>query len=141
MEDTRDIILSHKLLFIETINNCIQRYNLEESAALLLAGAGVLLEQLEGSLARLVALAGQVLKSLLASHHLLAANNATMLVLDKVLLLETTGRVLGRAMEHLGLGTSRHFKLGHLILVAAILSAGEAGLDTKMTRCVGEDNC
>lgn len=47
-----------------------------------------------------------------------------MLVLDEVLLLEATGRVLRRAVEYLGLGTSRHFKLGHLILVAAILSAG-----------------
>jgi hypothetical protein len=28
--------------------------------------------------------------------------------------------VLGRAMENLGLGTSGNFKLGHLILVAAI---------------------
>ena len=87
----------------------------------------MLLEQFEGPLARLVALAGQVLQSLLAGHHLLAAYNAAVLVLDKVLLLKTAGRVLGRTVEYLGLGTSRHFKLGHLILVAAVLSAGQAG--------------
>ncbi len=80
----------------------------------------VLVEQTEGALLGLVALTGQILQGLLSRKHLAAAHNAAMLVLNEVLLLETAGRVLGRAMENLGLGTSGNFKLGHLILVAAI---------------------
>ena len=86
----------------------------------MLLGGTVLVEQLEAALLGLVALAGQVLQGLLASGHLLAADNAAVLVLDEVLLLQTAGRVLGSAVEHLGLGTSGNLKLGHLILNAAI---------------------
>ena len=75
------------------------------SASLSLPGVlpAVLLEQLERTLLGLVALAGQELQSLLAGSHLLAANNATVLVLDQILLGQTTGSVLGRTVEHLRL--------------------------------------
>ena len=63
----------------------------------------VLLEQLESTLLGLVALAGQELQSLLASSHLLSANNAPVLVLDQVLLGQTTGSVLCRTVENLRL--------------------------------------
>lgn len=97
---------------------------LEEAAALLPATrAGVLLEQLEGALPRLVALAGQELQRLLAGQHLLAAHNAAVLVLDEVLLVQAAGRVLRRAVEHLGLGANRG-DICHLIFGVAILSAG-----------------
>jgi hypothetical protein len=92
---------------------------LEEATLLPAAAGAALLEQAEGALARLVALAGQELQGLLAGHHLAAADDATMLVLDEVLLLETTGRVLGSTVENLGLGTSCDH-LGHLIHWAAI---------------------
>lgn len=85
----------------------------------------MLVEQTERALLGLVALAGQILQRLLAGHHLAAAYNAAVLVLDEVLLLQTTGRVLGSAMENLGLGTSGNFKLGHLIRRAAILTRGD----------------
>lgn len=98
--------------------------NLEEATLLTARGAAVLVEQAEGALLGLVALAGQILQGLLAGHHLAAAHNATVLVLDEVLLLQTTGRVLGGAVEHLGLGTNSHLELGHLILRAAILTKG-----------------
>ncbi len=98
-----------------------------EEATLLLAGAGVLLEQFEGALARLVALAGKELQGLLTGHHLLAANNTAVLVLDEVLLLKATGGVLGRTVENLGLGANSGDMLGHLILGVAILSAARGG--------------
>lgn len=82
----------------------------------------MLVEQTERALLGLVALAGQVLQSLLAGHHLAAAHDAAMLVLHQILLLQTTGRVLGGAVEHLSLGTNSHLKLGHLILRVAILN-------------------
>jgi hypothetical protein len=83
-------------------------------------GAAVLLEELEGALLRLVALAGKILKRLLAGRHLLAADDAVVLVLDKVLLGEATGGVLRAAVVNLGLGSNGHH-LGHLILLTAIL--------------------
>ncbi len=83
----------------------------------------MLVEQAEGALLGLVALAGQVLQSLLAGGHLLAADDATVLVLHEVLLLQTTGSVLGSAVEHLSLGTNSNH-LGHLISVAAIFKRG-----------------
>jgi hypothetical protein len=98
----------------------------------------VLLEQLEGTLARLVALAGQELQGLLARRHLLAAHNTAVLVLDEVLLGQATGRVLRRAVEHLGLRANRG-DIRHLILVAAILSAGPDGVYLKLEQLmVGE---
>jgi hypothetical protein len=78
-----------------------------------LLGGPVLLEQLEGTLLRLVALAGQVLQGLLAGGHLLAAHDTTVLVLHQVGLDQTTGSVLGGAVEHLCLGTNSYLKLGH----------------------------
>ncbi len=108
--------------------------DLEEAAALLLATArAVLLEQAEGTLARLVALAGQELQGLLAGHHLATADDAAVLVLDEVLLLEATGGVLGSTVENLGLGTdSEH--LGHLIhwatIFATVISSERTGRGT-----------
>lgn len=81
----------------------------------MLLGGAVLLEQLEAALLGLVALAGQILQGLLASGHLLAAHNTAVLVLDQILLLQTTGSVLGGTVEHLCLGTNSHLKLGHLV--------------------------
>ena len=74
----------------------------------------MLVEQPEGSLLGLVALAGQVLQSLLASHHLAPAHNTTVLVLHQVLLLQPTGGVLGSSVENLCLRASGH-RFGHLI--------------------------
>jgi len=79
----------------------------------------VLVEQPERTLLGLVALARQVLERLAARHHLAAANNPAVLVLDKVALLETTGRVRCRSVPDLGLGSNCH--LNHLILWNAIL--------------------
>jgi len=94
---------------------CVCVSFLEEAAALLLAGGrAVLLEQTEGTLLGLVALAGQELQGLLAGQHLATADDAAVLVLDEVLLLEATGGVLGRTVENLGLGTGCDH-LGHLI--------------------------
>jgi hypothetical protein len=94
--------------------------SLEKTTLLALVSATVLLEQLERTLLGLVALAGEVLQSLLASHHLLATHNAAMLVLDEVLLLQTTGGVLSSTVENLGLGANSHLKFRHLILLTAI---------------------
>jgi hypothetical protein len=88
---------------------------------LLLLLAAALLEQLEGALARLVALAGQELQGLLAGHHLLTAHNAAVLVLHQILLSQATGGVLGSAVEYLGLGANCDH-LSHLILRAAIFN-------------------
>ena len=91
--------------------------------------AAVLVEEMEDTLLGLVALARQVLERLLALHHLLAAYNAAVLVLDEVGLGEATGGVLGVAVENRGLGTnSRNF--GHLILWNAILFGETAGSKT-----------
>jgi hypothetical protein len=81
----------------------------------------VLLEEAEGSLAGLVALAGEELQGLLAGLHLAAAHNAAVLVLDKVFLLQATRGVLGSSVENLGLGANSDFEFGHLILLTAIL--------------------
>jgi hypothetical protein len=94
--------------------------SLKETTLLALTGAAVLLKQTEGAALSLVALAGQILQSLLAGSHLLAADNAAMLVLHQILLLQTTGGMLGGPVENLCLGTNSHLKLGHLILLTAI---------------------
>jgi hypothetical protein len=100
--------------------------DLEELLLLLgaLGSATVLVEQTEGTLLGLVALAGQVLQGLLACSHLLAAYNTTVLVLDQILLGQATGGVLGSSVENLGLGASGHFEFGHLIQMTAILLKG-----------------
>ena len=76
----------------------------------------VLVEEAERTLLGLVALARQVLERLLALHHLLAADNATVLILNKVRLGEASGGVGRRSMENLGLGASCNLKIRHLIL-------------------------
>lgn len=90
--------------------------HLEKGTALLALGhAAVLVEEAEGTLLGLVALAGQVLEGLATSGLLLAAYNAAVLVLDQVRLDEATGGVLGSSVKDLGLGANgRNF--GHLIL-------------------------
>lgn len=119
--------------------------DLEEATALLLAGGAVLLEEAEGTLASLVALAGQELQGLLAGHHLATADDAAVLVLDEVLLLEATGGVLGSTVENLGLGTdSEH--LGHLIHWATIFRHGHllnarAGVPLKKLKRVPVEQC
>jgi hypothetical protein len=87
-------------------------------------GATVLAEELEGTLLGLVALTGEVLEGLLAGRHLLATDNAVVLVLDKVLLGETPGGVLGSSVINLGLGSNGHFEFSHLILLTAIFVGG-----------------
>ena len=80
----------------------------------------MLVEEAECTLLGLVALTRQVLERLAARHHLAAADNAAVLVLDKVRLLETTGRVLRRSVKDLCLRANcDHF--GHLILWNAVL--------------------
>ena len=99
--------------------------SLEEATLLAASRATVLVEQAERALLGLVALASKILERLLAGHHLATAYNAAVLVLNEILLLQTTGGVLGGAVENLGLGTSGNFKLGHLILRGAILTRGD----------------
>lgn len=53
----------------------------------------VLVEEAERALLGLVSLARQVLERLLALHHLLAAYNAAVLILNKVRLGEASGGV------------------------------------------------
>lgn len=84
----------------------------------------MLVEQAEGALLGLVALAGQVLQGLLAGHHLAAAHDAAVLVLHQVALHQATGGVLGSAVEYLRLGANSDH-LGHLIQMTAILTAGD----------------
>ncbi len=72
------------------------------------------------ALARLVALADQELQGLLSGGHLATAHDAAVLVLDEILLLEATCRLLGGAVVDLGLGTNSDGELGHLILSTAV---------------------
>ena len=73
----------------------------------------MLVEQAERALLRLVALPRQVLERLATRQHLAAANNPTVLIFHQVRLGQTTGGVLRRSMENLGLGSSSEFG-GHL---------------------------
>ena len=75
----------------------------------------MLVEQAEGTLLGLVALAGQVLEGLATGGLLLAAHNAAVLVLDEVRLDQATGGMLSRSVEDLGLGANGR-EFGHLIL-------------------------
>ena len=95
-------------------------YSLIEATLLAPGDAAVLVEETERTLLGLVALARQVLERLLALHHLLAAYNATVLVLDKIGLGEATGGVLRVAVENLGLRASGGNFRGHLIQWNAI---------------------
>jgi len=95
---------------------------LKKAAALLAARrAAVLVEEAERALLGLVALAREVLERLATRHHLAAAHNPAVLVLNKVALLETTGRVRRRSVPDLSLGANCY--LNHLILLTAILFA------------------
>jgi hypothetical protein len=80
-----------------------------------LGNATVLVEQTEYTLLSLVASAGKKLQSLATGSLLAPANNAAMLVLNEVRLGEAAGRLLGRTVEYLSLGTGIHRKIGHLI--------------------------
>ena len=79
----------------------------------------MLVEQPERALLGLVALARKVLERLAARKHLAAAHNPTVLVLNEVTLLETTGRVRRRSMPDLSFRANCHFN--HLILLTAII--------------------
>jgi hypothetical protein len=86
----------------------------------------LLVEERKLALLGRVASGTEVLKRLLASQHLAAAYNATVLVLDKVSLLEATGGVLRRSMENLGLRTDCGHMI-HLILRTRILICWTGG--------------
>jgi len=80
----------------------------------------VLVEEAERTLLGLVALPGKILERLAAGGHLAAADNPAVLVLDQVLLLQTTGGVLRRTVPDLRLGANCG-DFGHLIQWNAIL--------------------
>jgi len=75
----------------------------------------VLVEEPEGALLGLVALARQILERLAARGLLPSAYNTTMLVLHKVGLGEATGGVLRGTVENLGLGANCGDVFSHLI--------------------------
>ena len=79
---------------------------LVETTLLAAGRAAVLVEQPEGTLLRLVALAGQVLQGLATGGLLATADDATMLVLHQIGLDQTTGGVSSSAVENLGLGAN-----------------------------------
>ena len=79
----------------------------------------MLVEEVEGALLGLVALARQVLERLATGGLLPSADDATVLVLYEVLLLEATGGVLRSIVPYLGLGSNGEH-VGHLILLTAI---------------------
>jgi len=112
---------SYQLEELQWLRYHTEHSNLEERTTRRALGhAPVLVEEAEGALLRLVALAGQVLEGLAAGRLLLAAHNATVLVLDEVRLDQATGGVLGSSVEDLGLGANgRDF--GHLILRTRLL--------------------
>ena len=102
----------------------VERPRLEKAALLALRRAAVLVEEAECALLRLVALPGKILERLAASGHLAAADNPAVLVLNKVLLLETAGGVLRRTVPDLRFRANCG-DFGHLIQWNAILlSAG-----------------
>ena len=93
------------------------------------AALGALLEQLEGALLGYVAELAQAQDGLLASGLLAAADDASALGLDQILLLQATGSVLGSAVEHLGLGTQgldlgATHHVGVVLASATVLAAG-----------------
>ena len=80
------------------------------------------MEKLEGALLGLVALGVKTFESLLARSVLLLADDATLLSLHQILLGESTGSVLGSAVEHLSLGA--HSSLGTTLLLTLGLATG-----------------
>jgi hypothetical protein len=124
------------IVYIEfSVSSSLLIKHLEELVVTLLlvvAAAGraaVLVEEVEDTLLGLVALARQVLERLLALHHLLAAYNAAVLVLNEVRLGEATGGVLRVAVENRSLGANRG-NFGHLILWTMNLFDDGAGPKT-----------
>lgn len=91
------------------------------NAATLLAA---LLEQLEGALLGHVAELAELQDGLLASGLLAAAYNATALGLDQILLVETTGSVLGSSVENLGLGADSLLRATFLLAGVGTILAG-----------------
>ena len=85
-----------------------------------------LLEQLEGTLLSDIAHSTQLLDGLLASSLLAAADDTTTLGLDQVLLVETTGSVLGTPVVNFGFRTDSLHLTTHLriILASAVCTAG-----------------
>ena len=81
----------------------------------------MLAHDLETSLLGLVARLDQALQGLLARRVLLAADNASLLGLHQVLLLQPTAGVLGRAVVDLGLGAHRGdlAAAGHVVAARA----------------------
>ena len=105
--------------------------SLKKAATLLAPGnTAVLVEEVENALLGLVAPARQVLERLAASGLLLAADNAAVLVLNKVRLLETTGSVLRRSVKDLCFGANSGY-FGHLILLTAIIFSSGGGADKQ----------
>ena len=93
----------------------------------------LLVEELEGALLRLVARGNQALDGLLAGRHLLAADDATVLVHHQVGLGETARGVLGRAVVDLGLrARGDHGTTAHLDVVLA--RVGAAGVLAILAR-------
>lgn len=93
------------------------------------AALGALLEQLEGALLGYVAELAQAQDGLLASGLLAAADDASALGLDQILLLQATGSVLGGAVEDLGLGAQgldlgATLHGGVVLTSAAVFAAG-----------------
>lgn len=96
----------------------------------------LLVKQLEGAFLCLVACGNQMLQSLLASRHLPATHNTTVLVHHQVGLGQTTCGVLGRAMENLCLGAGgEHGGAAHLDVVATSVCAAAHIL--AILTCVG----
>ena len=77
---------------------------------------GLLAEKLECPLLRLVPRLNKVLERLLAKSVLLLGNDATVLVLHEVLLLEATARVVRRAMPDLRVRTDSAASTAHLLI-------------------------
>ncbi len=93
------------------------------------AALGALLEELEGTLLGYIAQTAQAQDGLLASGLLAAADDASALGLDQVLLLQPTGSVLGGAVEYLGLGAQgldlgATHHVGVVLASATVLAAG-----------------
>ena len=93
------------------------------------AALGALLEQLEGALLGYIAELAQAQDGLLASGLLAAADDASALGLDQILLLQATGSVLGGAVEDLGLGADgldfgATLHGGIVLTSAAVLAVG-----------------
>ena len=84
-----------------------------EEPARALALARALAKQGERALLGLVPLCRQVLEGLAPSGLLAAANNASVLVVHKVLLVQATGGVFCCAVENLGLGSNCRNVRGH----------------------------